>query len=173
MSTNTINTINDDAQLRRLAAEELAIYDLLTTTSTQQEREHERVRTYSDGLATIRGQLDALMAHAPTARIERLLDAVMDGEIDGASYRGHCRCPLGWLEPGEGHDPASSFLLEAYAYDIHPGQTPETNGRLRRLERWVVVFLGRRYEEECAADEVAALREAASRLSAASEEAVG
>lgn len=163
-------TVDYARHLQRLAEIEPAIRDLLTPNQPDPQPAagvRGQPRTYSDGLATIRGQLDALMAHAPTARIERLLDAVMDGEIDGASYRGHCRCPLGWLEPGEGHDPASSFLLEAYAYDIHPGQTPETNGRLRRLERWVVVFLGRRYEEECAADEVAALREAAS------EEAVG
>lgn len=119
--------------------------EAVTSTSTTP-------RTYAGGIGHIRMQLDAMMARKPTDRIERLFDTIVDGEIDGASYRGHARCPLGWLGIApSGPDslpPDDTYLVEGFAFHVMPGQTPETSGRLRRLESWVAAALAQRYDVE-------------------------
>lgn len=140
------------------------------TSRAPASSEKSDLRTYAGGIAQIRAQLEAMMAASPTADIELLLDAVIDGEIDGASWRGHTRCPLGWLgitPSGPGSLPGDdTYLIEGFAFPVMPGQTPETNGRLRRLERWVAVFLGRRYDAERDAENATQSTEQAERTEA-------
>jgi hypothetical protein len=128
-------------------------------------------RTYAGGIAHIRMQLEHMMDAAPVDAVERLLDAVIDGEIDGASYSGHTKCPLGWLgiEPsGPGSlPPNDTYLIEGFVFPVMPGETPETNGRLRRLERWVAVHLGWRYDAEREVAEAAAAATTPERAEAA------
>lgn len=117
---------------RRWTAGELL--RLLAEDERAQVRAAGQRPTVARGFATIRHALEYLLDGAPDERIAALREAVWSGHVDGASWSGTSRCVLGWLETEETE---RSYLVEAFVYFVHPGETPETNGRLRRILAWI------------------------------------
>lgn len=110
-------------------------------------------RTAAGGFAAIRQAFYALLDGATFVHRQQLREAICAGQIDGAAYTGTSRCVLGWLGRGIGQT-ETSYLVEGFVYSVLPGQTPDTNGRLRRLMVWLAAWELARKRTRCLCCEV-------------------
>jgi len=115
--------------------------ELLAVVGREEQREA-RTRgesaTAARGFAAIQQALWELLDAVPEQRVIALADAIATGQVDGARRTGASRCVVGWLESDE---TPHSYLVEGFVYFIRPGDTPETSGRLRRVQLWLTRWM--------------------------------
>ena len=100
-------------------------------------------------LTQFRDDIWAVLSGAPH-EVEGLRQAIIDGKIDGSTYRGECACLVGTIANVAKKDcdslpvikPNSSRPAEKFFLLINKGDTPETSEWSKMALGWVDMWLG-------------------------------
>lgn len=91
----------------------------------------------------------SVLDQAP-AEVAELRAVLVDGQIDGRTYRGHCACLIGTIANARGCDPDEFERnpyrpAEEWFYPIDPGDTPDGKSvgarRAATAVRWIDEWL--------------------------------
>lgn len=91
------------------------------------KRKKEIGLTQRRAMGVVKDDFFRFLSQCPSAAVEVLRDALVEGKIDGGTYEGECCCLVGTVQKVLDKKIRAHLTVEALAGLIKKGDTPETN----------------------------------------------